>query len=161
MLPIEDYAIIGDCETAALVGRDGSIDWLCLPRFDSDNCFGKLLGSEDNGFWRLAPRKWREVRRRYQPGSLILETTFTADEGSVRITDFMPPKADHSRIVRIIEALDGHVEMKCDLVARFEYGKAVPWVTHHHKPSEQRGGKKATPSRNAQRTALVQGDDDG
>jgi len=129
MLRIEDYALIGDCETAGLVGRDGSIDWLCLPRFDSDSCFAKLLGSEDNGFWRIAPTKQSEIERRYQPETLILETIFTAQEGRVRITDFMPPKSGHSRIVRIVEGLEGRVEMRCELAVRFEYGKSIPWVT--------------------------------
>src|SRR5690348_9825990 len=128
-LRIEEYALIGDCETAALVGRDGSIDWLCLPRFDSDGCFAKLVGSEDNGFWRLAPMKPREVERRYQPGTLILDTIFTAKGGRVRVTDFMPPKSDHSRIVRIIEGLEGRVEMQCEIAVRFEYGKSIPWVS--------------------------------
>src|SRR5947209_8771492 len=126
---IEDYALIGDCETAALVGRDGSIDWLCLPRFDSDGCFAKLLGSEDNGFWRLAPIKPRAIERRYQPGTLILDTVFTADGGRVRVTDFMPPQSDHPRVVRIVECLEGRVEMHCELAVRFEYGNSVPWVS--------------------------------
>ena len=82
MARIEDYALIGDCETAALVGLDGSIDWLCLPRFDSDSCFARLLGAEDNGFWRVAPVKPSSVDRRYLPGTLILETTFTTDGGT-------------------------------------------------------------------------------
>ena len=129
MLRIEDYALIGDCETAALVGRDGSIDWLCLPRFDSDGCFAKLLGSEDNGFWRLAPMKQRTVERLYQQDTLILETIFAAEGGRVCVTDFMPLKSDHSRIVRIVEGLEGLVEMQCELAVRFEYGKSVPWVT--------------------------------
>jgi len=129
MLRIEDYALIGDCETAALVGFDGSIDWLCLPRFDSDSCFAKLLGSEENGFWRLAPMKPRAVERRYRAGTLILETTFTVDGGRVRITDLMPPKSTHSRIVRIVEGLEGRVEMQSELAVRFEYGNSVPWVS--------------------------------
>ena len=129
MLKLQDYALIGDCETAALVGRDGSIDWLCLPRFDSDSCFAKLLGSEDNGFWRLAPKKRHRSERCYQPDTLILETTFAADGGRVRVTDFMPPKSDHSRIVRIVEGLEGKVEMQCELAVRFEYGNSVPWVS--------------------------------
>ena len=129
MLRIEDYALIGDCETAALVGRDGSIDWLCLPRFDSDSCFARLLGSENNGFWRLTPIKPHEVERRYQPGTLILDTTFSVAGGGVRVTDFMPPKSNHSRIVRIVEGLEGHVEMQCELAVRFEYGKSIPWVS--------------------------------
>ncbi|MCK1478821.1 GH15 family glucan-1,4-alpha-glucosidase [Bradyrhizobium sp. LB8.2] len=129
MARIEDYALIGDCETAALVGLDGSIDWLCLPRFDSDSCFAKLLGSEDNGYWRVAPVASRSAERRYRPGTLILETTFRTDDGSVRVTDFMPPKSDKSRIVRILEGLDGRVEMRSELAARFDYGVSVPWVS--------------------------------
>ena len=129
MLRIEDYALIGDCETAGLVGRDGSIDWLCLPRFDSDSCFAKLLGSEDNGFWRLAPTKPHDAERRYQPSTLILETTFSADAGRARVTDFMPPKSDHSGIVRIVEGLEGKVEMQSELAVRFEYGNTMPWVS--------------------------------
>ena len=129
MLRIEDYALIGDCETAALVGLDGSIDWLCLPRFDSDSCFARLLGSKENGFWRLAPVERRTVERRYRAGTLILETIFTADGGRVRITDFMPPKSTHSRIVRIVEGLEGRVDMQCELAVRFEYGISVPWVS--------------------------------
>src|SRR4051812_10428239 len=129
MSRIEDYALIGNCETAALVGRDGSIDWLCLPRFDSDSCFAKLLGSDDNGFWRLAPTKRCEVERNYQRGTLILNTTFTEAGGSVRVTDFMPPHSDHPLIIRIVEGLEGHVEMQCELAVRFEYGNSVPWVS--------------------------------
>src|SRR3954451_13465081 len=129
MSRIEDYALIGDCETAALVGRDGSIDWLCLPRFDSDSCFARLLGSEDNGYWRLAPAQPYSVERRYRPGTLILETTFIAESGRVRVTDFMPPKSGNSRIVRIVEGLEGRVEMRSELAARFDYGVTVPWVS--------------------------------
>ncbi|MEH2535050.1 GH15 family glucan-1,4-alpha-glucosidase [Bradyrhizobium sp. AZCC 1588] len=129
MAQIEDYALIGDCETAALVGLDGSIDWLCLPRFDSDSCFAKLLGSENNGYWRLAPVVSRSVERRYRSDTLILETTFMADEGRVRVTDFMPPKSNNSEIVRIVEGIEGQVEMRSELVARFDYGISVPWVS--------------------------------
>jgi GH15 family glucan-1,4-alpha-glucosidase len=129
MARIEDYALIGDCETAALVGLDGSIDWLCLPRFDSDSCFARLVGSEENGFWRLTPRKPRSVERRYRPGTLILETTFSADGGRVRVTDFMPPKSEKSKIVRVVEGLEGTVEMRSELAARFDYGVTVPWVS--------------------------------
>lgn len=129
MARIENYALIGDCETAALVGLDGSIDWLCLPRFDSDGCFAKLLGSEDNGYWRVAPVVPHAVERRYRPGTLILETTFKTDEGSVRVTDFMPPKSDISRIVRVVDGLDGQVSMRSELAARFDYGVSIPWVS--------------------------------
>ncbi|UPK31128.1 glycoside hydrolase family 15 protein [Bradyrhizobium sp. 195] len=129
MARIEDYALIGDCETAALVGLDGSIDWLCLPRFDSDSCFARLLGSKNNGYWRVAPLALRSVERRYRPGTLILETTFRTDDGSVRVTDFMPPKSDQSRLVRIVEGVEGRVEMRSELAARFDYGISVPWVS--------------------------------
>ena len=129
MLRIEDYALIGDCETAALVGLDGSIDWLCLPRFDSDSCFAKLLGTEENGCWRVSPVKPCKQERRYRPGTLILETVFSGDGGRVRVTDFMPPKSSHSRIVRIIEGLEGRVEMRSDLAVRFDYGISIPWVS--------------------------------
>lgn len=132
MAQIEDYALIGDCETAALVGLDGSIDWLCLPRFDSDSCFAKLLGSEDNGYWRLTAERSRSVERRYRPGTLVLETTIMAEKGCVRVTDFMPPRSDHSRIVRIVEGVEGQVKMRCELAARFDYGVSVPWVSRLH-----------------------------
>lgn len=127
---IEDYALIGDCETGALVGRDGSIDWLCLPRFDSDSCFGRLLGNEENGYWKLCPLDRSVSERRYRPGTLILETVFATDRGRVRVTDFMPPKTKLSKVVRIVEGLEGKVEMRSELVARFDYGVTVPWVSH-------------------------------
>ena len=130
MARIEDYALIGDCETAALVGRDGSIDWLCLPRFDSDSCFARLLGNDGNGHWLLAPSRVRSTDRRYRQGTLILETSFATDQGRIRIIDFMPPKTDRSRIVRIVEGIEGEVEMRVELVARFNYGVTVPWVSH-------------------------------
>lgn len=127
---IEDYALIGDCETGALIGRDGSIDWLCLPRFDSDSCFGRLLGNEENGYWKLCPLDRSVSERRYRPGTLILETVFATDRGRVRVTDFMPPKTKLSKVVRIVEGLEGKVEMRSELVARFDYGITVPWVSH-------------------------------
>jgi GH15 family glucan-1,4-alpha-glucosidase len=127
---IEDYALIGDCETAALVCRDGSIDWLCWPRFDSPACFAALLGSEDNGRWRVAPREdGAKVTRRYLPDTLILETTFTARNGVVRLTDFMPPRGTVSDIVRLVTGVSGRVEMRSHLALRFCYGSSVPWVT--------------------------------
>ncbi|QQO13225.1 glycoside hydrolase family 15 protein [Bradyrhizobium diazoefficiens] len=126
---IEDYALIGDCETGALVGRDGSIDWLCLPRFDSDSCFGRLLGNEENGYWKLCPVDRYASERRYRPDSLILETVFTTDHGRARLIDFMPPKSDLSKVVRIVEGLEGTVEMRSELTARFDYGISVPWVS--------------------------------
>lgn len=127
---IEDYALIGDCETGALIGRDGSIDWLCLPRFDSDSCFGRLLGNEENGYWKLCPLDRSVSERRYRPGTLILETVFATDRGRVRVTDFMPPKTRLSKVVRIVEGLEGKVEMLSELLVRFDYGITVPWVSH-------------------------------
>lgn len=127
--PIADHALIGDCETAALVDRDGSIDWLCWPRFDSDACFAALLGTRENGYWRIAPAAAFEVSRRYRPGTLILETVFETAQGSVALTDFMPPRSATSDIVRRVEGRRGRVSMRMDLVLRFGYGRTVPWVT--------------------------------
>src|ERR1700710_2127035 len=125
---IEDYALIGDCHTAALVSKDGSIDWLCWPRFDSPACFAALLGSPENGRWRIAPAEAPvTVTRRYWPGTLILETLFETASGSVALIDFMAVEKDS--IVRIVEGRSGSVEMHFDLSLRFEYGSAVPWVT--------------------------------
>jgi GH15 family glucan-1,4-alpha-glucosidase len=129
MARIEDYALIGDCETAALVGRDGSIDWLCLPRFDSESCFARLLGGDENGYWMLRPTGRFASERRYRPGTLILETVFKTDGGRVRIIDFMPLRTELSKVVRIVEGLEGEVEMRSELVVRFDYGVSVPWVS--------------------------------
>jgi GH15 family glucan-1,4-alpha-glucosidase len=127
---IEDYALIGDCETAALVGRDGSIDWLCWPRFDSPACFGALLGTEDNGRWRIGPREQNaKIARRYLPDTLILETTFTTPDGVVKLTDFMPLRGVQSDVVRLVTGVSGRVEMRSHLALRFCYGSSVPWVT--------------------------------
>ncbi|MGI4827534.1 MAG: glycoside hydrolase family 15 protein [Janthinobacterium lividum] len=127
---IEDYAIIGDLETAALVSREGSIDWLCWPSFASGACFASLLGTAENGFWRIAPKgKLRETRRRYRPGTLILETTLITEEGEVRLTDFMPPRGQNSDLIRFVHGVRGKVNMQLDLVLRFDYGLTVPWVT--------------------------------
>lgn len=128
-LRIEDYALIGDCETAALVGRDGSIDWLCLPRFDSDSCFAALLGEPKNGRWMIAPEEAGEVSRRYREKTLILETTFKTSEGKVLLIDFMPPKGNSSDVVRIVIGIEGRVKMRMELVIRLDYGLTVPWVT--------------------------------
>jgi GH15 family glucan-1,4-alpha-glucosidase len=125
---IEDYALIGDCHTAALVSKDGSIDWLCWPRFDSPACFAALLGSPDNGRWRIAPAETpTRVTRRYWPGTMILETLFETDAGSVALIDLMAVEKDS--VVRIVEGRTGSVDMHLDLALRFEYGSAVPWVT--------------------------------
>lgn len=126
---IEDYALIGDCETAALVAKDGSIDWLCLPRFDSPACFAALLDTPESGRWQIAPTaKWR-VSRRYLPHTLILETAFHANGGVATVTDFMPRRTRHPKIVRIVKGKRGTVRMQMDLVMRFDFGLTVPWVT--------------------------------
>ena len=128
-LPIEDYALIGDTHTAALVGSDGSIDWLCLPRFDSGACFAALLGTAEHGRWLLAPADdGYRVRRRYRPGTLVLETEFTTDTGTVRVVDCMPPRQHHPHVVRLVEGVRGRVKMRMELVVRFDYGRVVPWV---------------------------------
>ena len=129
--PIEDYGLIGNMLTAALVGRDGAIDWLCLPRFDSPACFAALLGSPRHGHWRIAPKSAKHaVRRRYLPDTAILETTFTCKSGSVLVTDFMPltDQESGSDIVRMVRGLKGTVRMEMELILRFNYGEAVPWV---------------------------------
>jgi GH15 family glucan-1,4-alpha-glucosidase len=131
MARIEDYGFIGDCETGALVGRDGSIDWLCLPRFDSDACFAALLGTPDNGRWQIAPAgETRRVSRRYRGDTLVLETRFETAEGVVSLIDFMPRRADDCvDVVRIVVGEQGRVPMRLELVLRFGYGAHVPWVT--------------------------------
>ncbi len=129
---IEDYAMIGDTRSAALVGKDGSIDWLCLPRFDAAACFAALLGDRSNGRWKLAPSGGvRSVRRRYLPGTLVLETEVTAAEGVVRITDCMPVSTASPDVVRVVEGVTGSVQMELDLVVRFDYGTTIPWVRNH------------------------------
>ncbi|HEY1305146.1 MAG TPA: glycoside hydrolase family 15 protein [Vicinamibacterales bacterium] len=126
---IEDYAIIGDCETTALVGRDGSIDWLCLPRFDSAACFAALLGNEDNGRWLIAPgEQIVSVHRTYRDETLVLETEFTTPTGTVSLVDFMPIHDGRSDLVRMVIGRRGHVRMRMDLTVRFDYGSLVPWV---------------------------------
>jgi GH15 family glucan-1,4-alpha-glucosidase len=126
---IEDYALIGDCHTAALVGNNGSIDWLCFPRFDSAACFAALLGSAENGRWLLAPSaKIESMRRRYHDDSLVLETEFKTARGRVLITDFMPVSDQRWDVVRIVEGLSGTVAMRMELIVRFDYGSIVPWV---------------------------------
>jgi GH15 family glucan-1,4-alpha-glucosidase len=128
---IDDYAFIGDTQTAALIARDGSLDWACLPRFDSGACFAALLGARDNGRWRVAPQApVRQVRRRYRPDSLILETELEVEGGLVRLTDLMPIRGGERRpdIVRIIDCVAGNVSMEVDLVIRFDMGQVLPWV---------------------------------
>ncbi len=127
---IEDYALIGDCETAALVARDGSIDWLCWPRFDGGACFAALLGDRDNGRWLIAPVDAPgTIRRHYQGETLVLETEFETATGSVSLVDFMPLRDDASNVIRIVFGKRGEVRMRTELVIRFDYGSLVPWVT--------------------------------
>jgi GH15 family glucan-1,4-alpha-glucosidase len=129
-LKLEDYALIGDTQTAALVSIEGSIDWLCLPRFDSGACFAALLGDQSNGSWRIAPVGSEPARtsRSYRPGTLVLETEFVTDEGTVRVIDCMPVRGEAPDVVRIVEGVSGRVRMRMDLVIRFDYGRSVPWV---------------------------------
>jgi len=129
-LRIEDYALIGDCKTAALVGLDGSIDWLCWPRFDSSACFAALLGTPENGRWLIAPKdRALSAKRRYLPGTLILETEFQTEFGSAAIIDFMPPGEGDGAVVRMVFGRRGQLTFHCELVARLDYGATVPWVT--------------------------------
>jgi GH15 family glucan-1,4-alpha-glucosidase len=157
-LPIEDYALIGNTRTAALVGRDGSIDWLCLPRFDSAACFAALLGGEQHGRWLIAPAEAiRSVRRAYRPSTLILETDVETDGGRVRVTDFMPHWEGRSDVVRLVRGLRGRVRMRTEFTIRFGYGEVVPWV------QARDGGLLATagPDAIAFRTLIpLQGGDD-
>jgi GH15 family glucan-1,4-alpha-glucosidase len=127
---IEDYALIGDCRTAGLVGRDGSIDWLCWPRFDSAACFAALLGTVENGRWLLAPQQTIvAVSRHYRPGTLVLETEFQTETGRAAVVDFMPLE-DGANLVRIVMGRSGHVDFRNEFVVRFNYGATVPWVSH-------------------------------
>ena len=126
---IEEYALLGDTQTAALVGRDGSIDWLCLPRFDSGATFAKLLGTEDHGHWQIRPvGAVAAIRRRYMGESLVLETEMDTDGGTVRIVDFMPPRGAAPDVVRIVEGVSGRVQMQMQMRIRFDYGQVVPWM---------------------------------
>ncbi|NYI98702.1 GH15 family glucan-1,4-alpha-glucosidase [Streptomonospora nanhaiensis] len=128
-LRIEDYALIGDTQTAALVGTDGSIDWLCLPRFDSGACFAALLGDGGNGYWRVAPAGGhRLLGRRYRPDSLVLETEFAAEDGVVRVTDCMPVRDEHPDLVRRVEGVRGRVRVRTEIAVRPDYGAIVPWT---------------------------------
>ncbi|MFE2886505.1 glycoside hydrolase family 15 protein [Streptomyces graminifolii] len=133
---IEDYALIGDEQTAALIGMDGSVDWLCLPRFDSAACFARLLGDEDNGHWRIAPEGAdRCTRRAYRPDTLVLDTEWETAEGTIRVTDLMPQRHRAPDVVRIVEGLSGKVTVRSTLRLRFDYGAVVPWMRRsdgHH-----------------------------
>src|SRR5438309_1877771 len=126
---IEDYALIGDCEAAALVGRNGSIDWLCWPRFDSDACFAALLGTEEHGCWSIAPPKLARTTRRYRDDTLVLDTTFSTEQGVVRLTDFMPIRGGTPVLVRSLTGISGTVCVRSALNLQFDYGSMPPWIT--------------------------------
>ena len=127
--PIESYGLIGDCQTAALVGLDGSIDWLCWPRFDSDACFAALLGTASNGRWLItASDDAIEVTRRYRPDTLVLETTFKTATGTATLIDFMLPRGRTSDLIRLVRGVEGEVAMCMELGLRFGYGATIPWV---------------------------------
>src|SRR5687767_10918696 len=129
-LPLEDYALIGDCETAALVSRRGSIDWLCWPRFDSGACFAALLGGPEHGRWLIeATEPDARLDRHYRPDTLILESSIETATGAVTVIDFMPPRGRNSDVVRLVRGDRGRVAMRQELVLRCDYGCTVPWVT--------------------------------
>jgi GH15 family glucan-1,4-alpha-glucosidase len=154
---IEDYALIGDCKTAALVGRDGSIDWLCWPRFDSAACFAALLGTAENGRWLMAPtRPPIGVQRRYRDGTLVLETEFQTETGRAAVIDFMLP-GEGAHLVRIVLGLSGRMEFRTELVIRFNYGATVPWVS---RPDDGSINAIAGPERLVLRTSVsLRGED--
>ncbi len=132
---LEDYALIGDCETAALVALDGSIDWLCWPNFSSPACFAALLGTPEHGHWKLAPATHGVISsRRYKPHTLTLETTFKTPTGSVLLTDLMPVRGENSDIIRKLDCTEGEVRLQMELVLRFDYGSTVPWLTQRSEP---------------------------
>ena len=139
--PIEEYALVGDLHTAALVSRDGSIDWLCLPRFDSEACFAALLGDERNGHWQIAPAsRVSRVRRRYRPGTLVLETEFSTASGTVRVADCMPVRGADPVLIRLVEGVTGRVNMRMTLAPRFEYGLTTPRVRRRGGATQLTGG---------------------
>ena len=141
---IEDYGLIGDLQTAALVSREGSIDWLCFPRFDSGACFAALLGTEENGRWSLRPKaELTRVERRYRGEGLVLETELECAEGAVRLVDFMPVRGEAPDVVRIVEGLRGRVRMRTDITVRFDYGSVVPWVRRVGKDTLAVAGPEA------------------
>src|SRR4051794_39572353 len=139
---IEDYALVGDCRAVALVARDGSVDWLCTPRFDSAACFAALLGAPEHGRWLLAPAgAVRATRRRYREGTLVLETEFETDEGTVAVVDCMPAGGRGHDLVRRVEGRSGRVPMRMQLVIRFDYGSIVPWVSMPRTASGRSPGR--------------------
>ncbi len=141
---IEDYAFLSDTQSGALVSRDGCIDWLCLPRFDSAACFAALLGTGENGSWSFTPQgRVRKRARRYRGDTMILETEVTTGEGTLRFIDFMPPRGTNPDVVRIVEGLAGKVKVRMELVIRFDYGSTVPWVRRRYGGLEAVAGPNA------------------
>ena len=143
---IEDYALIGDGHTAALVSRDGSVDWLCWPRFDSGACFAALLGTPENGRWLISPvsdSAADRITRRYRGETLILETDFETPDGAVTLIDFMPPRNGWSELVRIVVGRRGTVRMKMELVLRFDYGFSIPWVDRLKRRQRHQGDRRS------------------
>ena len=138
---IEDYALIGDCHTAALVGRNGSVDWLCFPRFDSGACFAALLGTHENGRWLISPAKEiKSIQRRYREGTLVLETDYETQDGAVTLVDCMPPRSKEADLVRLVVGRRGQVRMCMQLIIRFDYGSIVPWVRTANNSTQAIGG---------------------
>src|SRR5690606_6309568 len=127
-LPLEDYALISNCHSSALVGKNGSIDWLCFPCFDSAACFASLLGSRDHGNWQIAPIEEYEVSRRYYEDTMVLETIFETKSGSIKLIDCMLMETDNPTLVRTVEGIDGRVELDFEITIRFDYGSIIPWV---------------------------------
>jgi GH15 family glucan-1,4-alpha-glucosidase len=125
---IEDYALIGDCQTAALVGRNGSIDWLCLPRFDSGACFASLLANPRHGRWLLCPGAPAKSRRRYVDNTLVLLTEHETADGLVEVSDFMPLRDGEQHLIRSVEGRHGRVDMRMEFILRLDYGSIIPWV---------------------------------
>ena len=146
-LPVEDYAQLGGMDTAALVGRDGSIDWPCLPRFDSPACFAALLGNRDNGHWLLSPKEQATTTRSYFGDSFVLETTHETATGMVRVTDYMPLGEDRADIVRQVEGFGGTVRMRHEWVVRSDFGKIRPWVMRRADSPEIGAGAVISASR--------------
>src|SRR6202158_3854520 len=126
---IEDYAFLSDTQTGALVSRDGCVDWLCFPRFDSGACFASLVGTRDNGHWRFFTKeKVTKTTRRYRGETLILETIIETKSGAIRLIDFMPPRGTNPDLIRIVEGVRGTVAIEMELIIRFDYGHVIPWV---------------------------------
>src|SRR5256885_10867162 len=143
-MKIEDYGFLSDTQTGALVGRDGSIDWLCFPRFDSPSCFAALLGDKNNGRWLIEPKaSVKRGTRQYRDDTLILETTLETADSSIRLIDFMPPRGTNPDIIRIVEGVRGTTALRMELIIRFDYGDIVPWVRKRDRGLQAIAGPNA------------------